>query len=137
MSELKLEYTITETEPLQPFLNEFDNGFIRMPLAVIDDLMPTLSANEFRVFLLILRKTWGWRKESDRISYKQIHKGANIKGHKTIQKALKGLIDRGLIVQEKGSVHTASLYTINREVQIQSGKNSHPRVGKIPPYNRY
>ncbi len=129
MSEPKPVY-ITETiypfkhhekqvEFIQPFKNEYDVGYIRIPTAMIDSLMPVLSANEFRVFLFIIRKTWGWNKESDLISYGQIHKGTGIASSNTIQKALDGLVNRGLVVRTKENVRTLSSYAVNRNARVK------------------
>jgi hypothetical protein len=41
----------------------------QIPNVVLDDLMPQLSGSELKVLLAIVRKTYGWQKRSDKISF--------------------------------------------------------------------
>lgn len=68
-----------------------------------------LSGSEQKVLDYLLRRTWGWDKMEDFISYSQflkgirkktgewLDKGCGIKSSKTLAKALKGLVSKGFV----------------------------------------
>lgn len=57
-----------------------------------------LSGAEYQVMLFVIRKTWGWNKKQDKISYGQIALGTNL--HRdTIIKTVKSLVDKQLLVK--------------------------------------
>lgn len=64
------------------------------------ELLPELSEGETKVGLVIIRATFGWHKERDRISYSQFEALTGM-ATATISKALKSLQDRGLIDRKK------------------------------------
>jgi phage replication O-like protein O len=47
-------------------------NFTQVPNALFDSIMATMNESELRVFLAIVRKTFGWSKYRDRISLTQI-----------------------------------------------------------------
>ncbi|MCK9577785.1 MAG: replication protein [Clostridia bacterium] len=49
-------------------------NFTQTPNILFDEYMKDLSDSELRVFLAIIRKTFGWNKDRDRISLTQIQK---------------------------------------------------------------
>ena len=53
-----------------------------------DVLMPRLSGSAWKVLCFIIRKTIGYQKEFDKISYSQISTGTGLKSHETIRAAL-------------------------------------------------
>lgn len=55
-----------------------------------------LSAYEYRVIWFILRKTWGWHKKMDRISYSQFEEGTGI-NRRHLGPTIKRLIERQII----------------------------------------
>jgi phage replication O-like protein O len=77
--------------------------FTQMPNVVLDDLLADLSGAEFKVLAYILRRTYGWHKDSDNIGLKQLAEG--IKGvdrgtglsKSTVAVALKSLEEWGII----------------------------------------
>ena len=71
-------------------------NYTQIPNAYLDKLMYQLSPAENLVMLFIMRKTFGWQKQSDIISYSQIQKGTGL-SRPTVSKALKGLIQNNLI----------------------------------------
>lgn len=40
----------------------FGGGFVPIPNALFDLVLPTLKDTELRVLLIVMRQTWGWRK---------------------------------------------------------------------------
>jgi hypothetical protein len=99
------------------------NGFM-FPDALLDRVMANLTGAEFKVLAYIVRRTLGFKKESDTISLEQICSGVRLPdgmpldagtglSKKTAIAALKGLEDKGVIIarkrmsREKGNLPTA------------------------------
>jgi len=72
---------------------EFMGGFTQFPNHVLDEIMPKLSPNGWKLFCLIWRKTAGWNKTDDHISYSQIMDATGIKNKTTVRSAIKELSD--------------------------------------------
>ncbi|HZR99742.1 MAG TPA: DnaA N-terminal domain-containing protein [Chloroflexota bacterium] len=90
---------------------ESPNGTI-FPDALLDQVMPFLSPTEWKVCSYIVRRTFGWKKASDRISLEQICHGIVRRDgsrldhgtqldRKTAIKALRGLEAKGVIVAQR------------------------------------
>jgi hypothetical protein len=85
-----------------------------VPDAFFDLLLPDLSNSELRAMLYILRRTRGFKKDTDAISFNQflrgittkdgrvLDKGCGIKDRTALSKALHALEQRGCICSEKG-----------------------------------
>lgn len=75
------------------------SSFTKVPNEVLEALTQTnLCAYETRVLMLIIRKTYGWHKETDWISLSQNSNGTGIrKPH--ICRAIKSLAARNIIVK--------------------------------------
>lgn len=101
-------------------MSNFISNAFQVPNAVIDDLMANLSPNALKCYLLIVRKTTGWGKASDRISESQFMDKTGIKNVKTVRTAMVELSDLGLINQNKkrGQITEYSL-VLNSENQYQ------------------
>ncbi|UZA25333.1 replication protein [Moraxella bovis] len=84
-----------------------------MPNAFVDDVLNQLSGNACKIYLLIVRKTRGWHKEADKISYSQIQKYTGINSRTTISKALDELLDLGLIIMQNGNEKSSNEYRLN------------------------
>ena len=72
------------------------NSF-QIPNQLVDEYLTELNGNELKILLVIIRKTKGWNKEFDGISISQFQKFTGIKNEKTVRKAIKKLIELGLI----------------------------------------
>lgn len=72
------------------------NSF-QVPNDLVDKYLLYLTDLELKVFLIIIRKTKGWQKDKDYISYSQFKQILNIKDDRTIKKAIKGLLKLNLI----------------------------------------
>lgn len=109
-------------------MSNFISNAFQVPNAVIDDLMANLSPNALKCYLLIVRKTTGWGKTSDRISESQFMDKTGIKNVKTVRTALLDLVNLGLIFQDKkrGQITEYSL-VLDSENQCQ--KTVLPKIG--------
>src|ERR687884_377938 len=83
------------------------NGTI-VPDDVFDLLAPQLTEAELRVLLYIIRRTFGFKRDSDNISLKQMVEGIRTKDGRILDrgagiskpaatKAVKGLVEKGII----------------------------------------
>lgn len=77
----------------------------------LEEYMPQLSGSAVKIFLAICRKTIGWHKETDAISYTQIQKLTGIASPQTVKKAVDELVGRHLIGKDGGDGLTAR-YTL-------------------------
>lgn len=111
-----------KVQPLkrQGFYTVFDN-------VLLDHVMSSLKATSWAVFCLIMRKTIGWQKESDEVSYSQIKAGTGIKSEATIRSAITELSERGLILIQTTEGKT-NFYILNREftIDIPDGRSETP-----------
>lgn len=80
---------------------EFKPNTTQTPNAIFD-LMAELSDAELRVVMVIIRKTYGWHKDTDKISNSQFTKMSGL-GPRAIQIATKSLSNRGLILKKSPS----------------------------------
>lgn len=62
---------------------------------------------ELRILLFIIRKTWGWNKKEDKISYNQIASATNITRRNAIY-AVNTLVKKQALVIKKGYINTIS-----------------------------
>lgn len=115
---------------VKPFAKP-EQEFMMMHNSIVDTIMPLCSNTEFKVLIAIFRKTRGWDKDVDRISYSQLMEMTGIKSSATISKATTGLQKKGMIVMQSGDVETANSYSLNVEYSIPTSKNKEPLIQKI------
>lgn len=78
---------------------QLENGYTRIANEIMDNLVNTpLLGAEFQVLLFIIRKTYGYNKKQDRISFTQFEKHTGI-SRQTINKTIKNLVAKGMIVK--------------------------------------
>ena len=94
---------------------------------LFDCIMPLVKPNAWKILCLIIRKTRGWHKTSDQISFSQIKTGTGISSDETVNNALKQLIGQGYILADKGGQWDATEYAINTNfstTKIEVGKET-------------
>jgi phage replication O-like protein O len=90
---------------------------------LFDYIMPRISANAFKVLCLILRRTKGWGKASDAISYAQIKDGTGIKSDATISRAIGELLEMNCILNKANPTQrVTSRYALNRGYTIPTSE---------------
>jgi Bacteriophage replication protein O len=132
--------------------------YTQVPDELFDELIPHLSGAELKVLLYIIRRTFGFKKESDNISLNQLLHGITTKEgiildrgtgltKKTLLETLKSLVGKNLIIskrrrsEEKGNEPTTYHLNIIGEKKEEPhnplGVKSIPRGGvKITPSPR-
>jgi hypothetical protein len=129
-----------------------DPNYTQIPDVFFDEVMCHLTEAELRVALYILRRTFGFKKRSDTISFNQFIKGietrngeqldlgCGLRSPTAVSTALQGLEDKGLITRvlqhdPRGSKQ-ATLYTLCfKEHLLHQVEQGTPRngVGPTPP----
>lgn len=65
--------------------------------AFVDEMMGELSGNAVKCYLIIVRKTRGWGKESDAIAISQFIDGKKLRDERTVRSALDELLAVGVV----------------------------------------
>ena len=87
-------------------------NYTPVPDELFDEQLPDLSGAELKVLLYIIRRTFGFKKESDNISLNQLLHGITTKedvvldrgtglSKKTLLETLKNLVEKNLILTER------------------------------------
>ena len=106
-------------------------GFVPVPNAYFEHLAD-LSGAELKVLLAILRRTVGWRKDSDEISLSQLEQMTGL-DRKSAIKGLRGLLERGLVAQTQAAAGSKAASYACVIPPSTGGKNPPLASGKIPP----
>jgi hypothetical protein len=98
--------------------------FTQVPNQIFDDLMPLLNPAAFKIVCLIYRKTRGWHKDIDQISFSQILEGTGIKSTATVAKHIDSLHKGGIILRTRGgTTWDANSYALNPKFDTSTLKN--------------
>ena len=121
----------------------------QIPNILLDFVLPELPAGEMRCLLYICRRTFGFHKEQDRISFSQFVKGIKDKdkgcgvSRPVVAEAIKNLLKAGAIFVQRDT--RGNVYKINLDMDLvevvkkvnqlryltKSGKESKPKVVKL------
>jgi hypothetical protein len=102
----------TPTEKSNQKNSEFIPNFTQYPNEILDEWMPHLSGNQTKIINVFVRQIYGYHKEYDRISIRQISQKTGISISKVF-KDVKNLISIGCIkILKKGNKNDAHLYQI-------------------------
>lgn len=105
-------------------------NYTQVPNVFLDELMSELTGSELKVLMYINRRTFGFGKRSDNISLNQIANGI-IKKDGTIldkgigssirhvQRAIKGLVDKNIIVKVKRASKEKGLESTNYSLKLK------------------
>lgn len=102
--------------------SKFIPNFLQVPNAVIDELLPDLTGAELKCYLVVIRKTKGWNKESDNISISQFMKATGLSNSAVI-KACESLVKYGLLIKQNGARNTG-VYAVNSYSKTTSEESS-------------
>jgi hypothetical protein len=119
--------------------------YTQVPDALFDELMAYLSGAELKVLLYIIRRTFGFKKDSDTISLSQMCHGIKTREGEvldkgtglslsTVQIALKGLLEKNCVItarnrsQEKGDEPTT--YSLHMLPYTENRQGGVPKIGK-------
>ena len=137
-----------ETAGSKPFNGFRGPNYTQVPDQLFDELLPVLSGSELKVLLYIIRRTFGFKRDTDAISLSQmlggivkrdgtrLDHGAGVT-KKPLLKALRSLEERGIIFVERRTTaehgHRPSIYRLKIIDQSPLGGEPPPRGGaKLP-----
>ena len=123
-----------------------------VPDVVFDQFLSKLGEAELKALLYIIRRTFGFKKDRDPISFNQflrgittrkgyvLDEGCGIKDRTTLSKALKSLEEKGIVLSEKGvderGENVTTVYSLrfkNSSAQGVVGNSYHPSMNNPPP----
>ena len=125
-----------------------------VPDVVFDRLLARLGEAELKALLYIIRRTFGFKKDRDPISFNQFLKGivtqdgkvldegCGVRDRTTLSKALQSLEAKGIVTSEKGTdargENTTTVYRLRfRDAPMESPEevvgNSYHRSMNLPP----
>lgn len=120
-----------------------NSKYTMMDNFLFDYIMPLVKPNAWKILCLIIRKTRGWHKTSDQISFSQIKAGTGISSDETVNNALKQLTKKGYILAKKGGQWDATVYAINTrfsttKIEVEEDITTEIEVGpttkiEVPP----
>jgi hypothetical protein len=123
-----------------------------VPDVVFDQFLSKLGEAELKALLYIIRRTFGFKKDRDPISFNQflrgittreghvLDHGCGIKDRTTLSKALKSLEEKGIVLSEKGvderGENVTTVYSLrfkNSNALGVVGNSYHPSMNNPPP----
>lgn len=113
---------------IKPF--EQQGNFTQIHNVVFDVIMAQVKPTSFKVLMAIIRKTVGWHKEEDRISFSQLQQITGIKSVDTIYLAIEELSGMGIIKFTSGDHSTPTLYALNKDYKIEQEDVGLPKNGR-------
>ena len=133
-------------------------SYTQVPDGLFDELLSVLGGSELKALLYIVRRTYGFKRNSDHISFNQfirgiktkdgriLDRGCGVRDRTTLSKALKSLEAKGIVISEKGvdekGDNVTTLYSLRFKESAEgvvgksyqgSMKNPLPVVGKSYP----
>jgi phage replication O-like protein O len=80
---------------------QIENGYVKIANELIEELSKLyLSGNEWRVIMVVVRKTYGWNKKTDHISLTQFQKATNL-SRPSVVRSLKKLVAKQILVAKQ------------------------------------
>lgn len=134
---------------IRPFASQ--TSFTVFHNILLDVIMPELSGNQWKVLTYIVRRTIGWQKQQEVLSYEQIRTGTGIASDTTISACLDALEQFGYIAIERAPKQTggqewqANVYKLNTDYQMRVmfdqktgafvGQNAEKKTSKLAAEN--
>jgi Bacteriophage replication protein O len=118
--------------------------YTQVPDALFDELMAYLSGAELKVLLYIIRRTFGFKKDSDNISLRQICHGITTRDGEildkgtglslsTVQIALKGLLEKNCVItarnRSKAKGDEPTTYSLNTLPYTENRQGGLSKIG--------
>lgn len=98
--------------PQETKVRMVESGYFEKPNVIVDELAAPMPDATYKIYDLMIRKTYGWGQESDAISFSQIE-AISGKSRPTVSKCCKELVESGLLeIVGKGAKDT-NIYRVN------------------------
>ena len=102
---------------IKPF-NKPESQFTQLHNSIFDVIMRACRPSEWQVLCAVIRKTRGWDKPGDDISYSQIKEMTGIASSSTIASAVRGLVKKDMIIASTRT-GTTTYYQLNQNYTIE------------------
>ena len=107
---------------------------------LVDEVMPKVSPNAYKVIMAVARQTWGWGEDSAELSNTDLMELTGIGSKPTIIKAINDAASSGFLSRERnGRKHTYAV-TKGKETKPlgdDEGKETKPqKVKKTKPFGQ-
>lgn len=134
-----LEHMSARSTPLpSPFAGFASPNFTQVPDELFDVLMPLLSEAELRVLLYIIRRTFGFKRDSDTISLSQMVSGITTRdvqvldsgtglSKATVARGLQGLRTKGVIIAARNRSASRGDEPTTYRLHFQHAPTERPR----------
>ena len=86
--------------------------------ALLDAVMPVVSANAWKLLCFIVRQTDGWNREEMGLSYDDLRAGTGIRSKATVSEGLKELLGLGLLGRARRDEQSEMRYSLNLDAEI-------------------
>lgn len=107
-----------------------ENGFTRLPNKILDHLCTAyIPARERQCLDLIIRKTYGYGKKEDRISYSQFVKATGLKT-RSVRDCLSSLEEKKIISVTFGAFQKSKTYSLDENLENWSVQKNTPCAGR-------
>ncbi|MFH1699223.1 MAG: replication protein [Candidatus Zixiibacteriota bacterium] len=94
------------------FIGFYSPKYTQVPDDLFDELMSELSGSELKVLLYVVRRTFGWKKDSDKISLSQMANGITKKdgtmldsgtglSKQAVSRAVRSLVSREILIRRR------------------------------------
>ena len=104
-------------------------NYTQIPNVFFDEIMQELNQSELKVMMVVMRKTFGWQKRKDRISYSQIQEISGL-SKQAVSDGLKGLTEKGYIVTEKNGQSCTYCVAIDDSKPVNKIDRSRKQTGQ-------
>ena len=105
---------------IRPF-QDIKSEYTQVHNFLFDEIMPALKPNAWKVLCFIVRKTYGWHKDDDKLSFSQIRQGTGISSDMTVSSALKELAAKKYIIIHKSDDQwEANTYSLNAGYEVST-----------------
>ena len=112
--------------------------FTQVPNTLFDELLPELGLGELKVLLYIMRRTFGFHKDADRISLHQIEAGTGL-SRKSISAAVASLEEQGMVLvarSQSEGVHGINTYSLRLREGSYASKPPRAEVVTLSNHGR-
>lgn len=113
-----------------------DKGYTKIPNKIIEAAIRCdLTSLEWVALIYVIRKTYGWRKESDTISVRKIAKDT---GHdaRALQRAVAKLVNKGIVTVTSRGAGKINSMRVNDPVSWGKLTVRRPAVSEPSPYGQ-
>lgn len=95
-TDLRSEWGFTMASP------QLENGYTQIANEIVERLSyPGINGSEYRVLLLVIRKTYGFKKKQDRISLTQFQKFTLMERKQAVE-TIKSLLEKKILLKQGG-----------------------------------